>query len=535
MLLRFPILLLPFPLLLLVSVSRGSPHTTVTVGQVVARVDERYVSYLVDTASLELDATPCPSYPYPVNFSSPLLRKLLKPLSPAFFVMNSGMNNCLRYNFTSPAAAPADPPYVSDYCRGKQYYGVLSAALFDTILDFANATGAAFVWHFNMADGRGYTPHYVPWDPRPAASLLQHVRSTNQALAGVMLFEEVKSSKLGFEPTPAQLGQDLALLAGLAANSTPRPLVYGVLDQDSDQAPQYTDAAYQQSAASVDVVCFSYYQNNAAQTGACPVDPAATAAFMFNPAYRRQLDTNCQHYVRLSKELGKGPPHLTAGAPCTHAPEGTGWGAVNRFAGALWYADALGRVARNGVAVFARQTAIGGDYGLLDNTTSLPTPGYYVALLHGRIFGQDILNATVGGWSGGEDEQADYFSAYAACAKSWAESEAKMGIEAEVEAEVEAEADIAMLLVNMGNGSVAVSLPSHTTAKLWLLTAPTVLAETMLLNGRPLTASPSGDLPNLDPISPPPTSQPLNIPAFSAVYMILSGTSAGAASCSART
>merc|ERR1711904_688579 len=114
--------------------------------------------------------------------------------------------------------------------------------------------------------------------------------------------------------------------------------------------------------------------NNAATHKACPYDPEQTASFLLNVENRAALDKTASNFVKLSSQLGKGSPHLIAGAPCTHAPEGSGWGAVNAHAGLLWYADALGRAAAHGAAVFARQTLFGGAYGLLDNSTYLPTP-----------------------------------------------------------------------------------------------------------------------------------------------------------------
>ena len=52
------------------------------------------------------------------------------------------------------------------------------------------------------------------------------------------------------------------------------------------------------------------------------------------------------------KRLQKPPPWLIAVAPCTHAPEGSGWGAVDAVSGGLWYADALGRAASAGAGLF---------------------------------------------------------------------------------------------------------------------------------------------------------------------------------------
>ena len=174
---------------------------------------------------------------------------------------------------------------------------------------------------------------------------------------------------------------------------------------------------------SIDVVAFSYYMNNAwrrapenhgsySGSDRCKFDPKQTAAFMVEPAHRATLDTTSKHFVELGESLGK-PVQLIAGAPCTHNKEGTGYGAVDAHVGALWYADALGRVAKQGVRVFARQTLVGAVYGLLGTTTHkhklAPTPGYWVAVLHKRLMGPSVLGVTARGPEG--------FSAYAHCSK----------------------------------------------------------------------------------------------------------------------
>ena len=66
--------------------------------------------------------------------------------------------------------------------------------------------------------------------------------------------------------------------------------------------------------------------------------------------HAQQADSSqALHYARLASRLQK-PAQLIAAAPCTHSPEGTGWGAVNAHAGLLWYAEALGVVAATGTA-----------------------------------------------------------------------------------------------------------------------------------------------------------------------------------------
>lgn len=61
---------------------------------------------------------------------------------------------------------------------------------------------------------------------------------------------------------------------------------------------------------------------------------------------------------------------------------------TNRFEDGFWYIDHLGFLAQSGVQVFARSTLCGGDYELINRTTGLPNPDYFIALLWKRTTGK---------------------------------------------------------------------------------------------------------------------------------------------------
>ena len=154
-------------------------------------VDPNYVSFVVDPASLEI-IPKYPRYPYPVDFTSPALKALVKELAPALFVITGGNSNCISYaDGFDPGSSPKSSAdnYLSTYCEGKTYYGNLEPALFKTLLDFAADTGTDLVWHLNMAFGRGHSSAaYEPWDANDAKGLLE---AAGSALKGAMLFEEL--------------------------------------------------------------------------------------------------------------------------------------------------------------------------------------------------------------------------------------------------------------------------------------------------------------------------------------------------------
>ena len=325
--------------------------------------------------------------------------------------------------------------------------------------------------------------------------------------------------------TPEQMANDLALMK--AALPSKKTVVYGVLNQDSDQPSDVTDSIYDASKDSIDVVAFSYYMNNAwrrapenhgsySGSGRCKFDPKQTAAFMVEPAHRATLDTTSKHFVELGESLGK-PVQLIAGAPCTHNKEGTGYGAVDAHVGALWYADALGRVAKQGVRVFARQTLVGAVYGLLGTTTHkhklAPTPGYWVAVLHKRLMGPSVLGVTARGPEG--------FSAYAHCSKG--------------------ASGYTLLLVNFDGDNVTLTLPEHGTRAEYVLTSPDGLTtgstlanphpgRTVLNGGAVLAVSKKGELPALDGRSVDGSTK-LTVPAEAIAFVVMEEIADGISGC----
>ncbi|KAK8334904.1 hypothetical protein V6Z12_A09G018100 [Gossypium hirsutum] len=79
------------------------------------------------------------------------------------------------------------------------------------------------------------------------------------------------------------------------------------------------------------------------------------------------------------------------------------------FADGFWYLDQLGMASTYNHKVFCRQTLIGGNYALLNTTTSIPNPDYYGALLWHRLIGSTVLAIT--------KESNPNLRLYAHCAK----------------------------------------------------------------------------------------------------------------------
>ncbi|XP_016669894.1 heparanase-like protein 2 [Gossypium hirsutum] len=79
------------------------------------------------------------------------------------------------------------------------------------------------------------------------------------------------------------------------------------------------------------------------------------------------------------------------------------------FADGFWYLDQLRMASTYNHKAFCRQTLIGGNYALLNTTTSIPNPDYYSALLWHRLMGSTVLFVT--------QESNPNFRVYAHCTK----------------------------------------------------------------------------------------------------------------------
>ena len=116
-----------------------------------------------------------------------------------------------------------------------------------------------------------------------------------------------------------------------------------------------------------------------------------TAQFMLDHDHRKTIDTSSAHLSRLARQIARQTSAAYRPGPLHPRPRGHGlYGAVDARVGLLWYDDALGRVAKQGVRVFALQTLFGGSYGLLNHKTYMPTPGYWAAVLHSRLMGTSV-------------------------------------------------------------------------------------------------------------------------------------------------
>ncbi|CAN4124568.1 unnamed protein product [Withania somnifera] len=180
------------------------------------------------------------------------------------------------------------------------------------------------------------------------------------------------------------------------------------------------------------------------------------------------------------------------------------------FVNGFWYLDQLGMSSTFNHKVYCRQSLIGGNYGLL-NTTFIPNPDYYGALLWHKLMGKNVLSVT--------REGSPYLRTYAHCSKI--------------------SHGITVLLINMDQSTtfdVSVvddlniypdtveSVESIHQREEYHLTPKDgyVQSDVLLLNGTPLKLTSSLDIPEMNPKLVDPTL-PISVAPQSIVFVTLKG------------
>ncbi|CAN8264817.1 unnamed protein product [Cochlearia groenlandica] len=229
----------------------------------------------------------------------------------------------------------------------------------------------------------------------------------------------------------------------------------------------------------------------------------------------RILDPN---YLSGSSEMFKNVDQtIQENGPWASAWVGEAGGAFNSggrqvsetFINSFWYLDQFGMASMHNTKVYCRQALVGGFYGLLEKETFVPNPDYYSALLWHRLMGKVVL--------GVQTNASEYLKAYAHCSKG--------------------RAGITILLINLSkqtrftvgvsNGVKVVLQADSMKRRSFLETIKSKVSwvgnkasdgylnreeyhlspkggdlqsKIMLLNGKPLEPTVTGDIPRLEPV-----------------------------------
>jgi hypothetical protein len=344
------------------------------------------------------------------------------------------------------------------------------------VVDFARAVDARI--STSMAVSTGTRDAAGHWRPDMARRFVAFNRSIGGDIAAAEFMNEPTAPFLAGVPQgwgAADYARDFHAFRAFARDVAPGMLVLGpgsVGEAHGKEGDLTTRQLLTASSPAVDV--FSYHHYGAASLRCAGGDwwPQTTRQAALSEDWLATTGRGLDYYRALRDTFEPGTPIWlteTADTVCGGNP----WAAT--FLDTFRYLDQLGRLAQAGVQVVMHNTLAASDYGLLDETSFLPRPNYWAALLWSRLMGDRVFDPGA--------VQGDGLHVYAHAQRDRADA-------------------IAVLVLNLDRKApraIALAAPSER----YTLSAEPLDSGEVRLNGTPLRLGAHDALPALDGVRSP--------------------------------
>jgi heparanase 1 len=359
----------------------------------VAETDRRYLSFAIDSSQLvggkwwspdpQKSEERIPAF----DFTRPALKKLAAALSPAYLRIGGTEADKLYYDLSDHP--PPEPPAPYTY--------VMTKAQYDGMAAFAIDAGFDIMFTLNAGPGPR-DPATKRWTDTNAKSLVSYSASKQYPVKVWELGNEINGYGLVFGLEWAQTGP------GFAADMAAAKSMIKQVDPSAKFAapacsfwPEFGEmgeimpSIMASGGGLPDVVTWHYYPQ---QSYRCPIKSVeAGPAVMLKKErlddvliwQRKVAGMEAQNSPTAESWLGE-----SGNAQCGGAP-----GVSDRFAGSFWWLDLLGLMARNGQKVVVRQALSGSNYGMINDSTLVPNPDYWISVLWKRLMGTTVLDAAL--------------------------------------------------------------------------------------------------------------------------------------------
>ncbi|KAL0342531.1 UNVERIFIED_CONTAM: Heparanase-like protein 1 [Sesamum calycinum] len=274
--------------------------------------------------------------------------------------------------------------------------GCLSMKRWDDLNNFFKKTGVLLTFGLNALNGRQHIRKGVwggDWDSRNARDFIRYTISKGYHIDSWEFGNELCGKGIGASVGAEQYGKDStrlnAMIAEMYGNSLPRsPLLApgGFYDK------LWFDKLLQVSGAGV-VNTVSHHMYTLGPGNDLNImnkilnpDHLNKASYLFSNV-TTTIQANGPWASAWVSESG-GPTTMVLRIYLTRLLTASG---LNHLCLKFRYLDQLGMAATYDTKVYCRQTLIGGFYGLLNQTTFVPNPDYYSALLWHRLMGKGVL------------------------------------------------------------------------------------------------------------------------------------------------
>jgi len=480
------------------------------------------------------------------DLASPVLRRLLEPLSPALLRVGGTSANLMTYETgtSSPASSPIDGAETFDAGFGARQFAaghpklqrVRRAAGHPKLRDAAGRTTKGGMTNFTLTQSQLQTLlglcgdlHWTllfdlnqllrtpdgAWNTTQARQIIKDTKNSScnviwqlgnepnsyhhhgypLNMTGELMAEDYTTLRkvlLEEETFFRRIMRKLKLSDGevkIIGPDVTEPKVNEELREDSLQFLEQFLAA----PGVVDAVSWHQYSLSGA---------TATAQQLMSPRRMEELRAQARRVAAVRDRSAPGTPTWL-----TETGSASGGGAPGlscAFAASFGWLDKLGVAAQEGVAVVARQALLGGSYALFDRDLT-PRPDYWVSVLHKRLVGEVVLRVTMEG-------APDTLRLYAHCRRGVPGRAVLFGLNVGEEV---VPFGLQLMVDSSGGGDVTASahVTPHADGKEQRIGAPTepfleyiltptrgdVRDRSVALNGVPLATSADGSLPALEP------------------------------------
>jgi heparanase len=407
-------------------------------------------------------------YRAPIDLSNPRLRKLAAGLAPSYVRVSGTWANSTYFQ-DSDDPAPATPP--------AGFGGVLTRKQWRGVVDFSHAVDAKIVTSFAISPG--VRDANGVWTPVEAKKFLAYTQQIGGSIAAAEMFNEPSFASMGGAPKgydAAVYGKDFKVFHPFVKEAAPEMVILGpgsvgesgILTGGLPGVPMIkSEDMLAASGPGIDAFSYHFYggvSKRCARGGSSPAGTTPEAALSVE--WLSRTDRDEAYYAKLRERfLPGGAIWLTETGET--ACGGNPWAAD--FIDSFRYLNQLGTLAKRGVQVVIHNTLAASDYALVDETTLLPRPNYWSALLWRNMMGTIVLDAGA--------SPSPNLHLYAHCLRKQPGGVALLAINADRTASQE-------LDVPMGS-------------ERYSLTAKDLMDNMVELNGSELNLTGNGDLPQL--------------------------------------
>ena len=319
-----------------------------------------------------------------ISWSNPKLVYLLNQIGNAQIRWGGTGNDALYYGFGDAAPCAPTVPKV---------YECLNSSWYDDIAALSVSSNSPLVFGLNIHPPGTISPPKGTWNSSNARSLLQYAKSKSSNIAFLELGNE-QNTIMSAADEAASFITLAALLDDIYGTGSDRPLLVG------------PDTHSFHDAGSSTKVVIKFLQDFARATKGVVSGIThheyieVTADNVLNSTF---LDLSSSIAIAMTEAIRAVSPDLAVWAgeislhnggtygPNGEVPDCSGNHVCGRFGSALWYADSMSAKAAAGYKAYNRQDAIGANYGLINSTSYLPTPDYYLLRVWKATVGSKVL------------------------------------------------------------------------------------------------------------------------------------------------